>query len=231
MARHKSRRIWRMVALVVLVLALIGGAAAWWRASHWAPELSEYPSQGVWLGEAERDIRMEALPTLGARFAYVTASIGADGRNPAASGEMERALAAGLSVGAVHIFDPCRSADAQSANFVTLVPRASVLLPPAVVLRGNGEACEPRVRDAALEAELVTFLNQIEMHAGKRAILAPDEAFEAQYGFAARSQRPLWLARNWMMPEYGGRAWDYWTANDARETGPVDVPLRWIVAR
>ncbi|WP_239804782.1 hypothetical protein [Croceicoccus hydrothermalis] len=51
MARRKSRRIWRTVVLAALALALIGGAAAWWRASHWAPDLSEYPLQGVWLGE------------------------------------------------------------------------------------------------------------------------------------------------------------------------------------
>lgn len=223
----------RRPGLWLLALALIAAmlGTLWWKLSHWTPDRAAFPVQGLWLDGEEGAVAFADLPGAGARFAYVTASRGGEGRNPGFGETLAAAREVGLPVGAVHRYDVCVAADAQSANFVTVLPRDADLLAPAVVLDGSGEDCSPRVRAAAIESELVVFLNQIESHAGQRAILAPSAAFEAQYHFGARSERQLWLARDWLKPDYAGRPWELWTANAALRIAPVDGAVAWVVAR
>lgn len=225
--------------LVLVAMLVVAAGAAWWRLAHWRPDPAAWPVQGVWLTGQEDARTIAALPAAGASFAYITASDGARIGNARFSDSVDAARAAGLQVGAVHRYDPCLGADRQSAMFVTLVPRDADLLAPAVALDRSGEDCRPRVRPAEMESELVVFLNQIEMHAGKRAILAPSAAFEARYGFGAKSARELWLERDWREPGYAGRPWELWTANAAYRGvaggdalgGVLAGPLRWVVAR
>jgi len=216
--------------VMLLMVAGIAGAI-WWKLAHWRPERADFSVQGIWLTGGEASASISELPGLGASFAYVTASIGAKGRNEGFARTVDAARKAGMQAGAVHVYDPCLPADLQSANFVTVVPRDGDLLAPAVLLDGSGEDCRPRVRPEELESELVVFLNQIEMHAGKRAILAPSADFEAEYGFGAKAERKLWLARDWLQPDYAGRPWELWTANAALRIAPVDGTVAWIAAR
>lgn len=224
-----SRRpgLWFVAFLLVLAMA----AGLWWKLSHWRPDRIAFPVQGVWLTGDESGVSIPELPGQGASFVYVTASEGARGRNDAFAGTVEAVRKAGLQAGAVHRYDPCVRADIQSANFVTMAARDPDLLAPAVLLAGSGETCRPRVRPAELESELVVFLNQIEMHAGKRAVLAPTAGFEGEYHFGARAERKLWLARDWLQPDYAGRPWELWTANAALRIAPVDGSVQWVVAR
>lgn len=233
----KYRRIWRVGAVVLAGALLTGAGSAWWRAAHWEPSAKAYPVQGAWLDQRHDARTVLTLAEGGAdgaplvRFLYATASIGASGRNDRFAEERERAGRSGLPVGAVHVFDPCVPADRQSANFVTLVPRDGDLLPPAVRLDATGEDCPRPVRAAEVESELVTFLNQIEAHAGRRAILAPSAAFEEAYGFGGRSRRPLWLTQDRAEPAYAGGNWTIWTANSALSLPQLDMSVGWLVMR
>ena len=96
-----------------------------------------------------------------------------------------------------------------------MVPRDPVLLPPAIALDALADDCPTRISDAEVESELMTLINQIEIHAEQPVVLKPSVAFEEEYGIAARIERGLWLSQNWVEPTYGGRPWVMWTANDA----------------
>ena len=220
----------RLLALILLV-ALLGAAYAWWRAQDWRPDETAYPDQGALVSEADGAVNFRTLKGLGADFAYIEASHGSEGQDRAFADSLPAARAAGLQVGAVHVFDPCTLADGQSANFVTMVPRDGELLPPAIALRETGDDCAERVTRAAIESELMTLVNQIEAHAGKPAILYVSEGFETRYGIANRIERNLWLKANWFEPEYADRPWLLWTANDALPTEAADDPLAWVVVR
>ncbi len=218
--------------LVLLILAGVGGAGWWyWHSHHWRPSEARYPEQGVLAGEGDGPVRFAIVKGLGGSFAYLEASRGAKGRDRAFIGNLAAARAAGLTVGAVHVFDPCSSADTQSANFVIAVPRDRKLLPPAILLDGDAAFCPTPVSEAAIQSELMTLVNQIEAHAGSPAILAPSATFERTYRVGGRIERHLWLARNLAEPGYAGRPWMLWTANDTLQTEAADRPLRWVVAR
>ncbi len=220
----------RIVALVVLVVLAAGGWL-WWDQQHWAPARGEYAVQGVIVGAGDGPVDFRALRAIGADFAYLEASDGADQRDAAFPRNLEAGLSAGIAIGVLHRYDPCIPADRQAANFVTIVPRDETMLPPVVALEKVAEGCETPMSEGAVESELTTFLNQVEGHVGKPAILKLSEEFEEGYRVSARTERELWLARDRFEPDYAGRPWFLWTANSARMTAAGDMPLRWVVAR
>lgn len=231
--RSRKRRFgWKSRVLAVLLLAgLVAAGWTWWTVRHWRPALAEYPHQGVEVGAEDGTVNWKALKAIGADFAYLDASSGADERDAAFVANYDAARAAGLGVGAVHRYDPCLPADGQSANFVTIVPREGDLLPPAVELDKLADDCEAKVSDARVESELMTFLNQMETHTGKPAILKVSRRFENRFGIARRLDRNLWLERDGLLPDYGGKPWMLWTANSDFGSDVSENGLRWVVVQ
>jgi lysozyme len=221
---------WRIAALLLLV-ALAGGIYAWWDFIHWTPPREAYPIQGILVGSSDGNIDFRAFKTVGANFAYLEASRGGSRRDAAFARNFAAARDAHLQIGAVHEFDPCIPAEDQAANFVTIVPRDSSLLPPAVSLDRVGDDCPVRVSEAAIESELTTFLNQIEGHVGKAALLKISSAFEDRYRLASRLERNLWLTRDRFQPDYAGRPWTLWTANSGLRTEAGPDSVRWVVVQ
>jgi lysozyme len=218
----------RIAALVVLVFAGASGWL-WWNGQHWTPPRDRFPQQGVLIGTADGEADFNALKAIGADFVYLQASDGAAARDPAFAANLARVRETGLPFGVLHAYDPCVAAERQAGNFVTIVPRDERLLPPAIELGRLAGGCGDPVSEAAVESELTTFLNQVEGHAGKPALLKLAPEFEARYHIAARIERNLWLERDWLEPDYAGRPWTLWTANSQLRTAASDRPLRWVV--
>lgn len=220
----------RLLGALVLV-ALIGGGYGWWHLHHWRPDRAAFRVQGVEIGAEDGEVDWRAIKAIGADFAYLDASASAFARDPAFVANLERARAAKLQVGALHRYDPCQPADRQAANFVMVVPRDASLLPPAVELDRLGDDCPVKVNDAAIQSELTTFLNQVETHTGKPALLKLSDRFENRYHVAGAIDRNLWLVRNRFQPDYAGRPWMLWTANDVLANEADGADLRWVVAQ
>jgi lysozyme len=218
----------RIAALVVLLFAGASGWL-WWNGQHWTPQRDRFPQQGVLIGTADGEADFNALKAIGADFVYLQASDGAAARDPAFAANLARVRETGLPFGVLHAYDPCVAAERQAGNFVTIVPRDERLLPPAIELGRLAGGCGDPVSEAAVESELTTFLNQVEGHAGKPALLKLAPEFEARYHIAARIERNLWLERDWLEPDYAGRPWTLWTANSQLRTAASDRPLRWVV--
>ncbi len=185
--------------------------------------------QGALIGERDGAADFTALKAIGADFVSLEASKGEAGRDREFAANLRRVQASGLRYGAVHAYDPCVPAERQAGNFVTIVPRDDMLLPPAIALERLAAECGDPVSEAAVESELTTFLNQVEGHVGRPAVLKLAPAFEARYHIAARLQRNLWLSRDWLQPDYAGRPWTLWTASSRLRTEASERPLRWVV--
>ena len=230
--RRGPKRRWAMRVLGALLLAgLAGGAWFWWDLQHWTPPLEQYPDQGALVGEEDGTVKFRTLRALGANFVYLEASQGANAKDARFTRNYAAAREAGLQIGAVHRFDPCVLADGQSANFVTTVPRAKDLLPPAIELDVTAQGCPERVSDAAVQSELMTLINQVETHTGKPVIPKLGENFEQAYGVAMRIERNLWLDRARFEPTYAGRPWLMWSANDSLMSEADEQPIEWVVVQ
>jgi lysozyme len=171
------------------------------------------------------------LKARGADFVYLTASEGAARRDEAFSDGLDAARARQLQVGAVHVYDLCAPAEAQAANFVTTVPRDAALLPPAIGLDLDSRSCPAEPGEAAMQSELTTFLNQIEKHTGKPAILMVSRSIENRYHLAAMIDRNLWVRQDFLEPGYAGRPWVMWTASSRLRIAGVSGPVRWVVVQ
>lgn len=232
MGRKKPGISWRVrIAALVVLIAAGAGAWLWWDTQHWAPADSAYPDQGVLISGMDGGVNFQTLNALGARFAYIRASDGAQGEQRGFTRFSAAADKAGLQHGAVHSYDPCIAADGQSANFVRMVPRDAALLPPVIELARMADDCGERVSDASVESELMTLINQIETHAGSPVILKITPEFEERYGLARQIERNIWLSRTRFEPDYGGRPWLLWSANEALRSQASEEPVEWVVMR
>jgi lysozyme len=231
MARKRSSRFYLRIFGAVLLVALLAGGWLWWDMHHWQPERDAFPMQGVEIGAEDGTIDWRGVKAIGADFAYIDASASAFARDPAFTDNFDAARDAGMQVGAVHRYDPCQPAERQAANFVTTVPRDKDVLPPVVELDMLADECPVKTGDAMVESELMTFLNQVETHTGKPAILKVTDRFESRYAIANRIDRNLWLVRNRFQPDYAGRPWTLWTANTALANQIAEDDLRWVVVQ
>ncbi len=231
-ARGASRRwLWRLAALVVL-FGLAFAAWLWWDMRDWRPDPQLYPEQGALVPASGAEVRFETLKAIGAQFVYLPLAVGPGVNAPGGFADrFVKARKAGLRVGVVLPFDPCAGADAQSGLFAQMVPRDPDLLPPVIGLSRLADSCEPRVSDAAVESELMTLTNQVELHAGRPVILKLSRGFEARHRSARALERDLWLMRDRAQPDYAGRPWLLWSANSARVTEASEDPVEWVVVQ
>lgn len=230
--KAKGLGTWLFRLIALLVLIAVGFAAwLWWDMRDWRPDPALYPEQGaVDRGQPER-VNFVTLKAIGAQFVYLR--LKPDPRSPDDDflDRLSRARAAGLQIGVVLPFNPCIAADPQSAYFTQMVPREGNLLSPAIALTRTAQDCEPAVSDAAVESELMTLVNQVELHAGKPVILKLGREFEQRHGTARSTARDLWLMRDRARPDYAGRPWLLWSANSQRAVEGAEEPVEWVVVQ
>jgi lysozyme len=228
--RSGARWIVRLTALLVLIG--VGFAAwLWWDMRSWRPDASLFPEQGAVIASGVSGTRFETLAATGADFVYLELAGAGASPDPGFAARLAAAKSSEVKVGVALPFDPCLRADRQSARYTRMVPRDAGLLPPAIALTRTGEACEPSVSDAAVESELMTLINQVEMHAGKRAILKLSRDFEARHNTARTTARDLWLMRDRARPDYAGRPWLLWSANSQLVSEASEEPIEWVVVQ
>ncbi|MEL7199535.1 MAG: glycoside hydrolase family 25 protein [Pseudomonadota bacterium] len=224
------RFLWLTFAAVVLA-TIIFAAWLWIDMRDWRPEKSLYPEQGAVIPAEPEQMRFEALPAIGAQFVYLRLEQNARALDDDFANRYARASETPMKIGVLLPFNPCIPADPQSTYFTQMVPRNAQLLPPAIELEALATQCPGPVSDAAVESELMTLVNQLEMHAGKPVILKVGEAFEMRHRIARSLERDLWLVRDRARPDYAGRPWLLWSANSQFHSAAAEEPLEWVVVQ
>lgn len=186
------------LALLALLLAVLGGLI-WGGITGWAPSRKDYPVQGLYVSASDGDLAWPTLAAMGADFAYVRASAGGSTRDPRFAANIKGARLSGMRFGPVHEFSLCAGEAQQAELFITTVPRDPAMLPPVVSLELD-EACKSRPDRAMLLGELNTFLNQIENHSGKPALLRISSDFESAYQISDGLARTVWLLGDFVPP-------------------------------
>lgn len=197
----------------------------------WRPDAALYPEQGAVVPVQPQHTNLVTLKAVGAQFVYLR--LAPDPRSPDSdfADRYARAFAAGLEVGVLLPFNPCLKADVQSALFAQMVPRDPALMSPAIALGATVEKCSVPVSDAAVESELLTLINQIEMHSGKRVILQLSREFEARHEISRIIERDLWLKRDRARPDYAALPWLLWTANSQYMSQASEDAIEWVVVQ
>jgi len=228
----RRRRMWTPLRIVVAVLLLLacGALALWGLVASWMPSRETYPVQGVAISARNGVVEWPTLRAQGVDFAYLAATGGAARRDPAFAANWAGARGAGLRYGAIHAFSLCSLASDQARLFIASVPRDNGALPPVIALDFD-PACRTRpTRDVVL-SELNTFLNEIEAHSGKAAILRIAEPFEDAFAISGGINRTIWLDRDLFTPRYGAHPWVLWTASHRRRLRGAQETVDWTVVK
>lgn len=221
-----------MYLIASLILAgLFYAAWFWWDMREWRPSEDQYPDQGAVIPSASNGVNFRSLKAIGAKFAYLDLQPASRSFDDDFASRFAAANEAAIDIGIVLHFDPCLRADVQSQRFTTMVPRDGDLLPPAIAVGATGDQCAEPVSDAAVESELLTLINQIEMHAGKPAIIKLAQPFEQRHRVASMLARDLWLERDRARPDYAGRPWLLWSANRQLVSDASEDPIEWVVVQ
>ncbi len=223
----RKRLIWLAVIVTIGVVIYF---AAWHYVGKWTPERDLYPTQGVSVSESNGAINWPNVKALGADFAYIRMGSGSAVRDSKFADNFAGARKADMRVGALHQYNLCDIAQDQATNFVTTVPRYSAALPPAIELDFR-EGCKKRPARSLVLSELGTFLNQIESHSGKPAILLIRKSFEQKYQVSKGISRTIWVAGNFFEPEYAAKPWAMWQANAYYRIWGIDGPVQWNVVQ
>lgn len=216
--------------MVWLVLAAIVAAGFYYAAIHWRPSVDRYPVQGITITAEQGAVHWATLHAAGADFAYILATDGDTGRDPNFTENWAGARDAGMRYGAIHIWQLCRLAPDQATNFIANVPADEGALPPAVILRFEGN-CADRPDVDVMISELAAFLAMIEAHSENPALLYVTNEFDEAYGITSRVERSFWLQRRLFKPDYGAAPWVMWEATDMLRVEGVEKPARWNVVR
>lgn len=215
--------------MLVLVLAILA-YAAWSFTTSWRPSRDQYPVQGISVSEANGDIAWHVLKATGTDFAYILATKGEKYRDSKFAENIAQARKVDIRYGAVHQYSLCRLASDQASNFVTTVPRSRNALPPAVRLAFEPDCNDHPARSAVL-SELNTFLNQIEAHSEKTAIIAVTKDFDEFYKISSGVNRTFWLEENFFPPDYAAKPWVMWKSTSHLRVKGIEGPVDWNVVR
>lgn len=229
--RHRAFRVTPLRLMIVAVITgslIVGGFVLFTR--HWTPSHSRYPVQGLTVSAQSGAINWRMARAAGADFVYIVATSGTRARDPAFDDYLAGARDEGLRYGAVHRYNLCDRPYDQATAFIATVPRDAAMLPPAVQLDFTDD-CAARPNRDTLLADLNIFLNQIETHAAKPALIRVSHDFEARYDVAGGINRTLWLEGGFFPPDYATRRWVLWTASTWRRVDGIDGSIEWNVVR
>ncbi len=213
------------VGLVVIGLATL---IAWSFAINWYPAPRSYPFQGPDVDAADGAIEWPVVRGGGASFAYLTATIGADTRDPMFQANWSDVYASGLRRGAIHVYSLCRLAADQANNFNTTVPRTSDSLPPAIQIDFE-DGCAARPERDVVIGEIERLVTMIETHTQTPVLLKVSRRFDAAYRVSAAIRRPIWSVQNFFPPDYAARPWRMWQASDMRRIDGAPGRVHWNV--
>ncbi|HEV7691408.1 MAG TPA: GH25 family lysozyme [Hyphomonadaceae bacterium] len=219
------RNVGRLAILAgVLAAAGIAGAVIFY--PHMEPATLSYKIRGVDVSAHQGTIDWLKLKGDGVAFAYIKASEGGDFTDPEFATNWRAAAKAGAPHGAYHFLTQCQSGLVQAQNFIRAVPVEPDALPPVVDAEHMGPCTKgPQVKD--IVAELTVFLDEVELHYGKRPIIYTTQEFHDAYLVGLFPDERFWIRSLFFEPGFRKGQWTFWQYHNKGQRagilGPVDL--------
>lgn len=192
------------LGLLVLGCAVLGGGYIYFMS--FSPDRDAYPVRGIDVSNHQGVIDWKRVAADDISFAVIKATEGGDWVDKSFARNVAGAKEAGLAVGAYHFFTFCRPGVEQARNFIATVPRDPLLLAPVVDIEFHGN-CPERPTPEQFSAELAAFLDPVEAHFSKRAVVYLIGEAQDRYGSVV-PDRFRWVRSLSVHP--GHEDWVYW---------------------
>lgn len=174
------------------------------------PSYSEYPVQGIDISHHQQQIEWARLDRKAVQFVFIKATEGGDHKDSLFQENWRQARDNDIPAGAYHFFTFCKEGEAQARNYIHYVPRDSIDLPPIVDLEYGGN-CQIQNRKEDLIHEISVYLDIIEDHYKKKAIIYTTNEFYKNYMVSRFPDNPIWIRDILSEPNLpDGRDWLFW---------------------
>lgn len=223
MARH-------VVVRTLLVVAVLAGAivALWiWGIPRYRPEVKFNQTYGIDTSEATGPVDWQLVASDDIGFVLHEATNGADGVDTSFATNWEASKAAGLRVGAVHIFSMCSPGGAQAQQFLSVAVPDLEDIPPAVVF-DERTGCTSEISPGQALSEVEDFLAMVEERHERQVLMYIDGDFG--YLTELETVRRAWRRSLFRSPDGGD--WTVWQLHNrpliAGIGGPVNLNIALI---
>ncbi|GAB6008598.1 glycoside hydrolase family 25 protein [Dysgonomonas reticulitermitis] len=174
------------------------------------PSYAEYPVQGIDISHHQQKIDWPVLDKQAVQFVFIKATEGGNHKDSLFQENWRRARDNDIPAGAYHFFTFCKAGEEQARNYIHYVPRDSIDLPPIVDLEYAGN-CRMQNRKEDLIHEISVYLDIIEDHYRKKAIIYTTNEFYKNYMENQFPDNPVWIRDILSKPNLpDGRDWLFW---------------------
>ena len=173
-----------------------------------------YPVHGIDVSKYQRDIDWQEVRRAGVAFAFLKATEGGDRRDERFQEYTDGARAAGIPSAPYHFYYFCTPARVQAAWYIANVPRSAVRLPPVLDMEWNHKSpsCKLRPDPATVRSEMKVWLDMVERHYGRKAIIYTTVDFHRENIDGHFRDHQFWLRSVAAHPDqiYPGHPWTFW---------------------
>ena len=212
-----------IICLAVTVGILIYNGVLWFV----YPNLLGFPVKGVDVARYQGTVDWELMASQHIRFVFAKATEGATLQDPMFENNILSSRRHGVYAGAYHYMTMTSSGLAQANNFLDVITRYSMDLPPALDFEISPPANDGDKTEVIREAKM--FLDEVEERTGVKPIIyATYESYNA-YLINDFSEYALWL-RDLLRPPRtkDGRNWLFWQYCNRGRLKGFDIQQKYI---
>lgn len=185
-----------------------------------------YPVHGIDVSKYQRDIDWQEVRRAGVAFAFLKATEGGDRRDDRFQEYTDGARAVGIPSAPYHFYYFCTPARVQAAWYIANVPRSAVRLPPVLDMEWNHKSpsCKLRPDPATVRSEMKIWLDMVERHYGRKAIIYTTVDFHRENIDGYFRDHQFWLRSVAAHPDqiYPGHPWTFWQYTGTGKMPGVD---------
>ncbi len=173
----------------------------------------KYPVFGVDVSNYQGLIDWHQLEAQDVSFAFIKATEGSGHVDESARRNLENAAATDIKLSAYHFFSFDSAGETQAANFISVVGRNEIDIPPVVDIEYYADKKNNKPSKSETEAILRPLLEQLEEYYGEKPIIYTTLPVYCRYIKEGFSDYPLWIRSVNMEPDLID--WKFWQYCDS----------------
>ncbi len=173
-----------------------------------------HPVHGIDVSKYQGEIDWPEVRKAGIAFAFIKATEGGDRVDDRFDRYWRGASSAGIPHAPYHFYYFCTPASVQARWFIRNVPKSAAKMPPVLDMEWNpaSPSCKLRPDPATVRREMKTWLDIVEKHFGRKAIIYTTVDFHRENIDGHFRDHQFWLRSVAAHPTeiYPGHPWTFW---------------------
>lgn len=205
---NKKKLIFTSVGAVLTALTVCTGAVF----STASPSKTKYPIFGVDVSNYQGIIDWELIEEQGVRFAFIKATEGSGHVDESVRRNLGNIAETDIARSCYHFFSFDSPGETQAENFINIVGKDEIDLPPVVDIEYYGDKFKNKPTREETKSILEPLLEKLEENYGEKPIIYTTLPVYYRYVKENFSDYPLWIRCTQLEPDI--MEWKFWQYSD-----------------